>query len=262
MIEIVHVAIDDSSNKRHTGIIAFDRIAGGKLLVPSGNLFPSDPTPGELFWNIASGALYRRTDANTDWAQAGAGAPAGAQYLVLSTDSTLTNERVLTPGTGIVVVDGGAGSTYVISVDNSIVAMLTGAAFTGPVSASAGISLVSSSIRSAKTIGFDREYDNGNCGGQTTINWNNGQKQVLTLTASVTASFASGANPPNVGNYLLRIVQGPTGGPFGIQWPSASIAMWAGASAPTLSSGSGKIDICTFYYNGNQYFGVASLNFA
>lgn len=42
-------------------------------------------------------------------------APIGAQYVTLATDATLTNERVLTAGTGITVTDAGAGSTVTIA---------------------------------------------------------------------------------------------------------------------------------------------------
>jgi hypothetical protein len=47
----------------------------------------------------------------------GGGAPVNAEYLVLSTDLTLTDERVFTAGTGIAVVDGGAGGLFTVSVD-------------------------------------------------------------------------------------------------------------------------------------------------
>jgi hypothetical protein len=47
----------------------------------------------------------------------GGGAPVNAEYLVLSTDATLTDERVFTAGTGISVVDGGAGGAFTVSVD-------------------------------------------------------------------------------------------------------------------------------------------------
>jgi hypothetical protein len=47
------------------------------------------------------------------------GAPVGASYLTLSSDGTLTGERVLTAGTNISVSDGGANSTLTINVANS-----------------------------------------------------------------------------------------------------------------------------------------------
>ncbi len=50
-------------------------------------------------------------------AQAGGvgGAPSDAQYVTLATDATLTNERVLTAGTGITLTDAGAGSTVTVT---------------------------------------------------------------------------------------------------------------------------------------------------
>ncbi len=51
----------------------------------------------------------------------GTPAPADATYLTLSTNATLTNERVFTPGTGLAaIVDGGAGTTATLNHSNSI----------------------------------------------------------------------------------------------------------------------------------------------
>ena len=43
------------------------------------------------------------------------GAPTDAEYVVMSLNGTLTNERVLTAGTGISITDAGAGSTVTIA---------------------------------------------------------------------------------------------------------------------------------------------------
>jgi hypothetical protein len=45
----------------------------------------------------------------------GSGAPTDATYVTLSTNPTLTNERVLTAGSGITVTDGGAGGNVTIA---------------------------------------------------------------------------------------------------------------------------------------------------
>lgn len=45
----------------------------------------------------------------------GSGAPAGAQYVTLATDAGLSAERVLTAGTGITIVDGGANGPVTVS---------------------------------------------------------------------------------------------------------------------------------------------------
>lgn len=61
----------------------------------------------------------------------GGGAPTNATYVTLSTDATLTQERVLTAGSGISIVDGGAGSTVTISASGGG-ASLTAATITVP----------------------------------------------------------------------------------------------------------------------------------
>ena len=45
----------------------------------------------------------------------GGGAPTTASYVTLGTDASLTNERVLTAGSNVSIVDGGAGGTVTIS---------------------------------------------------------------------------------------------------------------------------------------------------
>lgn len=45
----------------------------------------------------------------------GGGAPTSAQYVVLATDGTLSDERVLTAGANVTLTDGGAGSTVTVA---------------------------------------------------------------------------------------------------------------------------------------------------
>jgi hypothetical protein len=61
----------------------------------------------------------------------GGGAPVDAEYVVLALNGTLTNERVLTAGTGISIVDGGAGSTVTLSVDATLAEILANGNSTG-----------------------------------------------------------------------------------------------------------------------------------
>ena len=49
------------------------------------------------------------------------GAPVAASYLTLAADSSLSSERVFTPGSGLSAVDGGAGGAYTLSVDGTVV---------------------------------------------------------------------------------------------------------------------------------------------
>lgn len=105
------------------------------------------------------------------------------------------------------------------------------------------------------TISFVAEYDNGSWSGTAALDWNNGQKQRATLSGNVTTLNI--AVPPGPGNFLLKIIQGSSD--YTITWPSS--VKWPGGNAPALSSGAGAIDIMTFYYDGTNYYGVASLDF-
>lgn len=111
-------------------------------------------------------------------------------------------------------------------------------------------------ITNVRTANFASEFDNGTQGTTYTVDWNNGQKQVITLSANTTLSFTA---PAGIGNFLLRVVQDGTGSRV-VTWPGS--VLWAGGTAPVLSTGANAVDIVTFYYNGTSYYGVASLNFA
>lgn len=63
-----------------------------------------------------------------------------ATYLVLSATGSLSAERVFAPDTGLIATDAGAGNAYTISINNGVVATISGSHFTGPVTASLGLS--------------------------------------------------------------------------------------------------------------------------
>lgn len=70
------------------------------------------------------------------------GADPNAQYLVLSATGSLGSERVFTvpANSGLITVDNGAGSTFNVSIDNSIVATVSGTTFSGVTKHTAGLS--------------------------------------------------------------------------------------------------------------------------
>jgi hypothetical protein len=76
-------------------------------------------TPIRLGQLVMDGTVLKRCTAlgppPVYTAVAGGGAPDTAQYLTLATDAGLTNERILTAGTGIAFVDGGPGGALTIS---------------------------------------------------------------------------------------------------------------------------------------------------
>jgi hypothetical protein len=105
---------------------------------------------------------------------------------------------------------------------------------------------------------FAAEFNNGNSGTAATINWStNGQKQRLVVNGNATLTFTA---PPGVGNFLLKLVHDATATAYTILWPAT--LRWPGGTAPTLTNTANSIDIISFYYDGTNYFGVASFAFA
>lgn len=88
-----------------------------------------------------SSTQWELTNDGTNWNKISTGdhAPANASYLTLGTNGTLTNERVLTAGTGISFTDAGVGSTLTV-------------ANTGVTSAVAGSGISVSAATGAVTI--------------------------------------------------------------------------------------------------------------
>ena len=111
-------------------------------------------------------------------------------------------------------------------------------------------------VSNVERIAYKTEINNGNSGATKTIDWTAGQKQRVTMTADCTFSFTAPAGPTNL---LLKLVQDVTGG-HDATWPGS--VLWAKGKAPNLTNGGDAIDIVTFYYDGTNYFGVASLDFS
>ena len=109
----------------------------------------------------------------------------------------------------------------------------------------------------AHSIGFTQQTVTYNVT-TTTVDWTAGNKATVTLTGNVgTLAFTNPTNPCNV---LLKIVQDGTGSRL-ITAYDADVK-WAGGTKPTLTTTAAGIDICSFYWDGSNYFGVASLAFA
>jgi len=86
-------------------------------------------------------------------------------------------------------------------------------------------------------------YDNGNVSGTVTIDLENGNSHYLTLTGNATDLVLS--NPPATGkegSVKLYIEQGGTGS-YTVAWSASETVLWASATAPTLSTGVGDIDV-------------------
>lgn len=113
----------------------------------------------------ASSFLTSTTGGVLSWTATTTFAPNDATYVTLSTNGTLTSERVLTQGQGILLTDGGAGST--LTIDNVGVRSITGTANQVIASAATGAVTLSlpQSIATTSTVDFGKvRIDGGNAG--------------------------------------------------------------------------------------------------
>jgi hypothetical protein len=132
-----------------TADIGFSRAASGIMNI-SGSApgaifrFNASSTPifaGDLGMNVVSGRPNALIGGSVrELAHVSEIAPVTASYLVLNSDSTLPNERIFSVGTGIRGTDGGAGSNYVLEINDSIVATVSGTTFTGVTKHNVGLS--------------------------------------------------------------------------------------------------------------------------
>lgn len=83
----------------------------------------------------------------------------------------------------------------------------------------------------------------GNSGTALTLDLSKGNLQRVTLTGNVTFTFS---NPTDGALYTLTLAQDATGSRT-VTWPATVI--WAGGSAPTLTTTASYIDEITFLYN-------------
>lgn len=88
------------------------------------------------------------------------------------------------------------------------------------------------------------------------IDWSNGSTQYTTLTGSPTLSTPS--NPVNGQVYRLRLIQDATGSRTVTWWAGI---IWAGGSAPTLTTTASKQDIITLLYSNGVYYADITKNF-
>lgn len=100
----------------------------------------------------------------------------------------------------------------------------------------------------------------GNSGTSKTLDWRDGNTQLLTLTDNCTLTLS---NPQNGARYLIALKQDGVGSRT-VTWPSS--VKWPAGAAPTLTTGVGLVDVVTLVYfaglgaSGN-YIAASTLNF-
>jgi hypothetical protein len=101
---------------------------GQSYLVAGSNVTITSASNGQIFISSTGGG-------------GGSGADPGVSYITLNATASLANERALSvSGTsGLILTDGGPGSTAALSINNNVVATISGANFSGPVIATGGL---------------------------------------------------------------------------------------------------------------------------
>ena len=120
-----------------------------------------------------------------------------------------------------------------------------------------------------QTIGWQGNTAKAHTGvvGTTTIDWgNDGNVQSFTFGAgNETLAFTNpadstiGGGSNNPAYCMLSITQDATGSRTAT-WPAS--VKWPGGTAPTLSTGSGAVDLIVFMFTGSSYLGFSYLNYS
>lgn len=102
------------------------------------------------------------------------------------------------------------------------------------------------------------EYANGTKTANWTLDFNNGQKQSVTMGSSNTISTLTF---PGAGNYVLRVTQDATGSRV-LTWPAAVKAPGGKSAGLVLSTTANAVDIVSIYYDGSTAWATIAKAFA
>lgn len=121
-----------------------------------------------------------------------------------------------------------------------------------------GISLLSGNVLVDSAQAAITPFDAGVSGGAKTIDWNDSNNQLLTLTGNPVLTLS---NPVAGAMYVLKLLQDATG-TREPNWPAS--VKWAGGSFPGCTDTANHSDLITLYcYDGANYLGtVAGFNFS
>jgi len=106
----------------------------------NGVLFVQDYDSGQIP-AFAKAFIYTGNMLSASLGGGGSGpGDADATYVVMSATGSLNAERILTGGTGLSLTDGGPAGNATLSIEDSVVATISGSTFTGAVSFNSGLS--------------------------------------------------------------------------------------------------------------------------
>lgn len=132
-----------------TGSFGIDSLSNLRLSNLQANIVTASLGFSGSLTKLSDGTSYLRGSDNIIVSSASNGAvtisatglaPSNASYLTLGDSTGLSNERVFTPGTGIKGSDIGTPYPYTVSIDDSVVATISGSTFSGAVKFNGGLS--------------------------------------------------------------------------------------------------------------------------
>lgn len=187
----------------------------------------------------------------------------------LSDLAALTASRVMVTNASAIPASSSVTSTTLAFLDatSSVQTQLnarlplTGGALTGAVTSTNTITTTSglSAGWNVQAAVFNSSLvAKGNSGATSTVDWNAGVNQSITLTGSPSCTFTFIAPP--AGTIVRLIATQGSGGSKTASYPAT--VKWAGGTAPTLSTSAGQIDVLSWLFDGTNFYGVGAINFA
>lgn len=170
----------------------------------------------------------------------------GTTGYMVATGGANWTYRALASGTNM-TVNWGTG-TVDVGMNNSIVVP-------GTVSTT---NFASTGTVKIGTLGYyASEYPNGALGKGTSINWQLGNKQSLTLD---NGTITMATHPHGPCNLVLKMTQ-PATGTAAVNWETKANIFWSGSNGSLVGTVASRTYVASFYYDGTNYYGILSNQF-
>jgi hypothetical protein len=96
------------------------------------------------------------------------------------------------------------------------------------------------------------QYDAGNSGAAKTIDWQNGNEQILVIDGNTSFTFVNGKAGAR---YVLRL-KTAAGGPWSLFWPTSVV--WAAGTPPEPNPLTDGLTLIAWYCDGTNYIGAGT----
>ena len=260
-------SITDDTTTNATRYISFTSATTGALstLYTSSTKLQYNPSTGTLTTTAFSGSGSNLTFGTGTLSLAGNVTHAGA---FTQTFTATANTSVTLPTSGTLLTTTGSGASLTFTTGSLSLAgnLTTSGAFATTLTATATTAITLPTTGTLATLAGTETFTNKTLTNPTITNYTetlysantstaitvaltNGTVQLLTLTANTTITM------PSVGagkSFIIMLKQDATGSRT-VAW---STVVWAGGTAPTVTSTASKMDIYSFFSDGTNWYGV------